>query len=137
MKYIYSIIIFAIISSSIQAQTLSQIDSINRKKVDSLYNLRANYINFPLSKLINDINLPINFSTPDHLGRKRYGTSFYKRFYITLPNFIGIPTRGFEIEIVNKYVVSVPEYYRLKYQAWDNKMKLELGTQIVTNIKKY
>ncbi len=136
MKTILNAILFVLFISSSKAQTLNQIDSINKKRVDSLYNIKINYINFPLSKLLTDINLPVDFSMPDALGRKKYGTSFYKNFIVYLPNFDSIPLRGFKIEINNKYIVSVPEYYRLRGQAWENKMKIELGTQIVTSIKK-
>jgi hypothetical protein len=113
----------------------AQVDS-SRLLRDNFYNNRASYIGQPLSKLINAINAPVGFSTPEHASTRKTGTASYQNFILYMPLHQGFGVWGLQITLANKVPVDIATWRSQMGSAWDKSMITTLGSQIVTQISK-
>ena len=137
MKIITILFFFVFTYSRAFSQNAAQIDSINIYKINNIYNYKTCYIGEPFSILLNDLNLVVRFGPPDNIGSRALGTAYYQNFIVFLPWVAGIPQIGFKITLANKVSGDVGEYFRkISNGLWDIQMRLVLGKEIVTDIKK-
>jgi hypothetical protein len=117
-------------------KSFSQLDS-SRLLRDSIYNHKANYVGQPLSKLISDLKVVVWFGKADNAGNRTKGTAFYQNTYITINVKTGFPVSGFKIKLANKVYVELGDLRKIGHDAWDKKLSLLLGKEILVDFEKY
>jgi hypothetical protein len=141
MKKIIFALLLLVNTNSLIAQSNSEYshqDSVKVRKCDSLFVNRNNYIGFPLSKLINAIGLPVGFSMPEGMGKRRKGIAHYKNILVYLPELDSGGFYRYEIVLATKVAVNISEYVKQSSSGeWDSRMRLLLGYSTIIAIKSF
>lgn len=119
-------------------QTISELDSLNYHKQDSIYTNRSSYVGQPLSKIFNDLGFAVVFSLPDNMGTRLTGTRYYKKFLLFFPWITGAHHMGLNVEIANRVYVNVNGIReKMSTGIWNLEMKDALKSSIIVDIKKF
>ena len=134
------IIIFIVGSLFMASKANAQVDSMKNLR-DSIYNLKANYIGQPLSKLLNALKVDVNFAEPDFSTTRRKGAAYYQNITIFLPASPNFVAWAFEIKLANKVPVDLALMHQTirtsGYAAWNKQVVTLLGSQNIISIKKF
>ena len=86
----------------------AQVDSMKILR-DGIYNLKANYIGNPLSKLLTDLKVSVSFADPDNAVPRTKGMAYYQDIKVYLPTSPLVPVWDFKIRLANKVTTDLSQ----------------------------
>ena len=119
------------------SKAYSQVDSMKVLR-DSIFNLKANYIGKPLTKLLTDLKVNVEFSPPDNSSTRTKGIAYYQNIILFLPWTPNFPSRGFKIQLASRVQVDLSQF-RINHASgvWDTQMITTLGSQTIVSLQKF
>lgn len=112
----------------------TQVDSSD-KICDSIIKNKNKYIGQPMKILFNDINVKIDFSSPDNQGSRLRGQAYFEKISLCL--FANANSFScLRITVANKVYVELEEMVaRRKNGTWIRKLKSLMRNAIIVNLE--